>query len=311
MISLKHQEKRSTPRKTIDMSEIDIQDDIEDPKQWRAAVDPKTSKTYWYHRIRRISTWVRPVFTSDQKKLRLNKNDLKDQSPSVSFKYNQAIKENDYLMKTEFCDIQSSNENQIVNNAIHYDVDYKLQQMQQDQQLGQNDANQSKNRNADSLSSDFSIGCSVSNAVSCLTSSNEFSRIDAMLLLSSRCCIDVETSIQLAQTENLLNNLITIISGGDSKKCRQLSLKILCSLASCNDDNVKNIFYANQSWVIISKNFEEWNENESVLLYCILVSLLEKGPAQAVIPCAYLIRKIECVLCIIYTNFAVVILYVS
>jgi hypothetical protein len=156
-----------TPRKTIDMSEIDIQDDIEDPKQWRAAVDPKTGKTYWYHRIRRISTWVRPVFTSDQKnKLRLNENSSKDQSLSVDFNYNQAVKENDYLMKTEFCDIQSSNENQIVNNAIYYDVDYKLQQMQQEEQRGQNDDDQSKGRNSDSLSSDSFIGTSISNAVS-------------------------------------------------------------------------------------------------------------------------------------------------
>jgi hypothetical protein len=199
---------------------------------------------------------------------------------SVDLDFNQAIKENDYLMKTEFRDIRSSNEIKTVDNATHYDD--KLQQKQQDEQRLQNDTGQSKNRKLDTLSSDFSTATSISNAVSCLTSSNEYSRIDAMLLLSSRCCIDVETSVQLTQTENLLDNLITIISGGDSKKCRRMSLKILCSLASCVDDNVKHAFYGNQSWVIISGKFEQWNDDEAVLLYCIMVSLLDKGPAQAV-----------------------------
>jgi hypothetical protein len=50
--------KTPPPRKTIDISEIDDQDDIEDPKQWRAAVNPKSGRTYWYHRIKRISTWL-------------------------------------------------------------------------------------------------------------------------------------------------------------------------------------------------------------------------------------------------------------
>jgi hypothetical protein len=243
-------------------------------------VDPKSGRTYWYHRIKRISTWLKPVFISDQNKLRLNGNDIEDLSLSVDLDFNQAIKENDYLMKTEFRDIRSSNEIKTVDNATHYDD--KLQQKQQDEQRLQNDTGQSKNRKLDTLSSDFSTATSISNAVSCLTSSNEYSRIDAMLLLSSRCCIDVETSVQLTQTENLLDNLITIISGGDSKKCRRMSLKILCSLASCDDDNVKHAFYGNQSWVIISGKFEQWNDDEAVLLYCIMVSLLDKGPAQAV-----------------------------
>lgn len=263
----------------IDKSEVVIHDD---PKQWRAALDPKTGKTYWYHRIRRISTWVKPVFISDLHQVRLNGNNLKDPLSSFDLDYNQAIEENDNLMKNEFYDRRSSNEIKIVHNAICNEVGDKSQQMQQEEQGGQYNADQPKDRLSDSLSSDNSIAASISNAVSCLTSIDEYSRIDAMLLLSSRCCIDGETSIQLAQTENLLDNLVVIISGGESKKCRRSSLKILCLLALCDEDKVKEAFYGNQSWVMIIEKFEQWNDDESIFLYCILVSLLEKGPAQAV-----------------------------
>ena len=36
--------------------------ELDDPAQWRSAKDPKSGRTYWYHRVNRISTWIMPPF---------------------------------------------------------------------------------------------------------------------------------------------------------------------------------------------------------------------------------------------------------
>jgi hypothetical protein len=37
-------------------------------KDWKSAVDPRTGKTYWYHRKTRETTWIRPTFFEDDDK---------------------------------------------------------------------------------------------------------------------------------------------------------------------------------------------------------------------------------------------------
>jgi hypothetical protein len=140
---------------------------------------------------------------------------------------------------------------------------------------------ESQNELSGSSPKDLSV--SIQNAVSCLTRSEEHFRVEALLLLSSRCGIAAEISVQLSETPSLLSNLVAIISRGESKKCRRLALSILCSLAICRASS--SIFQDNQSWVIISRKFLYWEgDKESTLLFCILICCLLDRPARCVIP---------------------------
>ncbi len=38
---------------------------MENPQEWKSAVDPTSGRTYWYHRKTRVSTWVKPNFFPD------------------------------------------------------------------------------------------------------------------------------------------------------------------------------------------------------------------------------------------------------
>lgn len=236
---------------------------MEDPEQWRSAVDQKTGKTYWYHRVTRISRWSKPSFLSSSNE-RSFENSEKDTSIS-----------NDLMRKKAIAD-NYNNEAANSADAQRITIRYILTEPQ--------DYGCSTESTYESMGNPIRDSCVIlSNAVSCLTSSDEDSRVDALLFLSSKCGTDNVASAQLAYAENLLSNLVIIISRGGSRKCRRLALKILCSLAIYEQSSF--VFEDNQSWVIIAHKFLHWEgDKESTLLFCILICCLLTGPARNVIP---------------------------
>lgn len=235
----------------------------DDADQWRSAIDPKSGKAYWYHRVNRISTWIKPPFMPDLLT-----------SPAVSSSTSSALVG------------QSVNEHLGPNAEKLTDYQYASEWIENGAKS--TEENKSANVVVESQSeltgtSPQDLSVSIQNAVNCLTRTEEHFRVDALLLLSSRCGIAAEISVQLSKTPSLLSNLVAIISRGESKKCRRLALSILCSLAICRASSF--IFQDNQSWVIISRKFLYWEgDKESTLLFCILVCCLLDRPARGVIP---------------------------
>ena len=240
---------------------------MEDPEQWRSAIDQKTGRTYWYHRVTRISRWSKPSFTSSRNESSLE-NSEKDTSIFNDLIRKKTISDNYNYEVANSVDAQRIRIGCIVTEPFRMPQDYGV----------------STESTYESMGNPIRDSCVIlSNAVSCLTSSDEDSRVDALLFLSSKCGTDNEASAQLAYAENLLSNLIIMISRGGSKKCRRLALKILCSLAICEQSSF--VFEDNQSWVIIAHKFLHWEgDKESTLLFCILICCLLTGPARNVIP---------------------------
>ena len=58
---------------------------MESASDWKSASDPKTGRTYWYHRKTRVSTWVKPVFVEDRIEVR------PEQQPETKLKPTSAI----------------------------------------------------------------------------------------------------------------------------------------------------------------------------------------------------------------------------
>ena len=230
--------------------------DADDPQQWRSATDPKSGRTYWYHRVTRISTWVKPPYVDHQmcSSVEASVKDSPDRNPD-NISWNRRTHEENYrsngLSVEPWKDIPSSD--------IVESYSYKR-----------------------AANGEDSPRNNISNIISCLTSSDESSRVDALLLLSSRCGVAVEVSVQLANSEFLLNNLAVIILRGSSNQCRRLALKILCSLAICED--TASAFQENQSWVTISQRFLHWEgDKESTLLFCIFICCLLERPTRNMI----------------------------
>jgi hypothetical protein len=240
---------------------------MEDPEQWRSAVDQKTSRTYWYHRVTRISRWSKPSFMSSSNESSLE-NSEKDTSISNDLMRRKTIADNYNYEVANSVDAQRIRIGNILTEPFRMPEDY----------------GGSTESTCEPMGNSIRDSCVIiSNAVSCLTSSYEDSRVDALLFLSSKCGTDNEASAQLAYAENLLSNLVIIISRGGSKKCRRLALKVLCSLAICEQSSF--VFEDNQSWVIIAHKFLHWEgDKESTLLFCILICCLLTGPARNVIP---------------------------
>ena len=239
----------------------------EDPEQWRSAVDQKTGRTYWYHRVTRISRWSKPSFLSSSE---FDSFDVFDEDTSVS---------NDLVSKKT---IAKKYQREVANSADAQQSRIRDVLTEPYRMPWAHGAfADTTNELIDNPTRDSSIASS--NAISCLTSSDEDSRVDALLFLSSKCGINNDAAAQLAYTENLLSNLVIIISRGGSRKCRRLALKILCSLAICEQSSF--VFEDNQSWVIITQKFLHWEgDKESTLLFCILMCCLLTGPARNVIP---------------------------
>ena len=235
----------------------------DDAEQWRSAIDPKSGKTYWYHRVNRISTWIKPPFMPDLLT-----------SPAVcSVTSSPLIRQ--VAQESRGPNVEKLTDHQHTADLVVNDAKSMEENKSSDVVI------ESQNELQGSLPQDLSV--SIQNAVSCLTRSEEHFRIDALLLLSSRCGIAAEITVQLSKTPSLLSNLVAIISRGESKKCRRLALSILCSLAICRASS--SIFQDNQSWVIISRKFLYWEgDKESTLLFCILICCLLDRPARCVIP---------------------------
>jgi hypothetical protein len=235
----------------------------DDAEQWRSAIDPKSGKTYWYHRVNRISTWIKPPFMPD-----LLSSPAASSSTSSPL-LRQVAHQNRGPNVEKLTDHQYTSD--LVANADRSTEENKSSDV----------VVESQNELSGSSPKDLSV--SIQNAVSCLTRSEEHFRVEALLLLSSRCGIAAEISVQLSETPSLLSNLVAIISRGESRKCRRLALSILCSLAICRASS--SIFQDNQSWVIISRKFLYWEgDKESTLLFCILICCLLDRPARCVIP---------------------------
>lgn len=233
----------------------------DDAEQWRSAIDPKSGKTYWYHRVNRISTWIRPPFMPD-----LLTSPAPSSYSSSSPLLTPVIFENRGPLVEKISDhkyssdliTKSTTENK--SSDVHAESQKELQR-----------------------TSPHHLSTRIQNAVSCLTRSEEHLRVDALLLLTSRCGIAAEISAELSKMPSLLSNLVGIISRGESKICRRLALSILCSFAICK--NSSSIFQDNQSWVIISRKFLYWDgDKESTLLFCNLICCLLDRPARCVIP---------------------------
>lgn len=239
----------------------------EDPEQWRSAVDQKTGRTYWYHRVTRISRWSKPSFLPSSED---DSFDVFDEDTSISndllskktvaYNYQREVAISADAQQSRIRDVLTESYRMPSAHGAFADTTNEL---------------------IDNPTRDSSIV--LSNAISCLTSSDEDSRVDALLFLSSKCGIDDDAAAQLAYTENLLSNLVIIISRGGSRKCRRLALKILCSFAT--SEQASFVFEDNQSWVIITQKYLHWEgDKESTLLFCILMCCLLTGPARNVIP---------------------------
>ena len=81
---------------------------LDDPKQWRSAVDPKTGRTYWYHRVSRVSTWVKPTFQDDTRSSREYHEEHSLTADDCDNK--EEIRENNYTGTSDFNRAQYSKE---------------------------------------------------------------------------------------------------------------------------------------------------------------------------------------------------------
>ena len=226
--------------------------ELDDPAQWRSAKDPKSGRTYWYHRVNRISTWVMPPFLVGEIIT----------TPAFTHDHRDANCDD----KKTFAGVQIKDEHFCNESGQSSDV-----------QLEAKGTKNIGNEDVDDSNEDLSI--ILSNAVNSLTGPDEYIRVDALLLLSSRCSVGEEASLQLACTENMMNNIISIITDGYSRSCRQLALKLLCSLAICK--KASSIFVQNPSWVLISQKYDSWTgDNESSVLFCIFVGCLYSSTEQ-------------------------------
>ena len=225
--------------------------ELDDPAQWRSAKDPKSGRTYWYHRVNRISTWIMPPFLVGEIVT----------SPAYTHDRREANGDNKTFTGVQIQDEYFCNETGQSSN----------------EQLQVNGTENIGNEQLDDSNEDSSI--ILSNAVNSLTSPDEYYRVDALLLLSSRCISSEEAFLQLACTGNLMNNIISIITEGHSRSCRQLALKILCSMAICKE--ASSIFVQNPSWVLILQRYDSWTgDNESSILFCIFVGCLYSSTWQ-------------------------------
>ena len=238
--------------------------ELGDPTQWRSAEDPKTGREYWYHRVDRISTWIKPpclfgattnIVEIDRRAILTALNDNHEEGKGDNCRKFSAVRNN---LESYY---SAENDEFLDGQEIDGNPEYMSNGMKDD------------------LSDDLSV--TLSNAVSCLTSSDEYSRVDALLFLSSRCGTNAKTSAQLASSENFLDSIVVIIIEGRSKKCRQLALKILCSISICKE--ASSIFVQNQSWMKISHKYRLWeNDNESSILFSIFIGCLYSNSEQVV-----------------------------
>ena len=144
---------------------------LDDPKQWRSAVDPKTGRTYWYHRVSRVSTWVKPIFHDDA---RSSTEYHEEHSLTADDRDNkEEIRENNYVA-TDYNRAQYSKE------SSYYSGDDGGESDQE------GDSSSTDNGSEDEYNSIEEIGNALSNAVISLTSTDEYTVVDALLFLYPR-----------------------------------------------------------------------------------------------------------------------------
>ena len=93
----KYPAKKSTSSTTqsnnVEPSARPTDETIDDAKHWKSAVDPSTSKTYYYHSQTKITTWKKPKGFDEAQKLKRLWKATVDQNTGKTYYYNSKTKE--------------------------------------------------------------------------------------------------------------------------------------------------------------------------------------------------------------------------
>ena len=200
--------------------------DDDDPKAWRTAVDGRTGREYYYHRVTRVSRWTRPpcleaLLHTDETHQQPQQHQHQHEETAVSERKATSViptpdddDDDDDVAAVEAAAVDASGGSSSVGGAFH---------------------------------------AALADAVHSLISSHDDDDAvaDALMLIASGCGVSVETTLQLATADDLINNLVVLMMRGAADvHCRRLALRVLCALAYCVE--TAECFRTNQSWVILA-----------------------------------------------------------
>ena len=250
---------------------------IDDPSLWKTAIDPKTGRTYWYHRKTRESTWSKPECLIRSEKEIANNVESSSSSSSSSSITNDKIKiksplqqlqeQTQAMFKKQFNeespngsdDGTTAYSNVNTNNDHYYDEEI--------------DDDNNNNNNVQDNDDD-----EISTLITDLTSKSIDTRENSVRLLLSYCIPSMMS--KLSEDSNLMTNLVSVImqcqKGLDKKRdsyIRRTALRCLWSLSTDASVAAKT-FHTNQSWTILCEFVPTWEDLESGLIFVSMMSLL-------------------------------------
>eukprot|EP01038_Epipyxis_sp_PR26KG_P005561 gene5561-7683_t len=208
---------------------------MENPSDWRSAVDQSTGRTYWYHRKTRISTWVKPDFGEFNDGIDNEQKPQNDQ-PNIISNNGKAVDTTDYI-KIYNSNLTNKNNN-IFSEPQNGNYTHQHAPTNSDNQYG-----------------------SILNAIKRIESSS--SPTDLLQVLIHLTPTAVKKAVEESNLILLLCNIIIQTQQVDS---RIIALQVLWTL-SLFPHHTSNSFHINQSWQLLINSYSsKWEDGESIII---------------------------------------------
>jgi hypothetical protein len=282
-----------------------------DAAHWRATVDERSGRTYWYHKYSRESTWTEPECL---KQLRTGPTAAPTASTAPSSQGLQSgvgvgafpnviSSRGGASEKQSAIQPQSQIPSQPQGQAQEQTRTSSKQQQQQPQQqvplvhVNLTNNNQARKQQQTSKLCDMIEGLtSPDDVVNLLLSTSEPSQVDGCQLIMETLCVD--TVEEWGSHPTLISSLCLIASRPLSSTVRHLALKTLWAFSLYNDVDVgysgnngsnKSIFQYSSEWIKLADSIKSINldslsqrswDIESAFYYCYMIALLSVGPMQ-------------------------------
>ena len=236
---------------------------MENPADWRSAVDPTTGRTYWYHRKTRVSTWTKPDFMEVHSDAPQSSASISESKPSTASNSLQAIASSAPPAKQQQMPQPLPAAVQVEAGPIS------------------SKTNAQANHNEYDISTTKSAKSSNTTEFRFQRSNNDQNNVEELRRLQQS--IDERALGMIRKSPIIISDLVDFLAISRHRNSRIQALTLLWRL-SANRLLASTAFQSNQVWTNLWAAIDRWEDHESFILLAASFCNLSIGPTYDLIP---------------------------